>query len=238
MSATILIIEDDLQILRVVEGYLRQAGYQVVTAADGVTGLSQAFKVKPNLLVLDLMLPELDGLEVARQLRASSDVALSGMYIIMLTARVEETERVVGLELGADDYVTKPFSPRELVARVRAALRRLESRHRLPNSQVLRTGPLRLDPSYRTITLDGAAIDLTATEFDLLHHFMLHPGRPFSRAELLDITQSEAPGDVSAYERTIDAHIKNLRHKLGGDGRQSRFLETVQGIGYRLINHE
>jgi two-component system, OmpR family, alkaline phosphatase synthesis response regulator PhoP len=238
MSATILIIEDDLQILRVVEGYLRQAGYQVVTAADGVTGLSQAFKVKPNLLVLDLMLPELDGLEVARQLRASSDVALSGMYIIMLTARVEETERVVGLELGADDYVTKPFSPRELVARVRAALRRLESHQRLPNMQVLSTGPLRLDPSYRTVTLDGAAIDLTATEFDLLHHFMLHPGRPFSRAELLDITQSEAPGDVSAYERTIDAHIKNLRHKLGGDGRQSRFLETVQGIGYRLINHE
>ncbi|RIK35517.1 MAG: DNA-binding response regulator [Chloroflexi bacterium] len=235
MSVTVLVIEDDPQIRRVVEGYLQQAGYRVLTAADGVTGLSLAQQARPNLLVLDLMLPGLDGLELARRLRASPDPALAGMYIIMLTARVEETERVVGLELGADDYVTKPFSPRELVARVRAALRRLEGQERATATQVLHAGPLRLDPTYRTVTLDDAPIELTVTEFDLLHYLMLHPGRPFSRAELLDVTQPDAAGDVSAYERTIDVHIKNLRQKLGESGRRSRFIETVHGIGYRLV---
>jgi two-component system alkaline phosphatase synthesis response regulator PhoP len=234
MNATILVIEDDAQIRRVVEGYLRQAGYRVLTAADGVAGLSLAQQAKPALLVLDLMLPGLDGLEIARRLRTHQDPALAGLYIIMLTARVEETERVVGLELGADDYVTKPFSPRELVARVRAALRRLEGQIGGDEGKVLRTGSLQLDPTYRTVTLDGKAVDVTTTEFDLLHHLMLHPGRPFSRAELLDRTQPEASGDLSAYERTIDVHVKNLRQKLGAGGRRSRFIETVHGIGYRL----
>jgi two-component system alkaline phosphatase synthesis response regulator PhoP len=235
MTATILVVEDDTQIRRIVEGYLQQAGFHVLTAADGVAGLSLAQQAKPNLLVLDLMLPGLDGLEIARRLRASSDPAVSGVYILMLTARVEETDRVVGLELGADDYVTKPFSPRELVARVRSALRRLASQQRLADTQVLSAGPLRLDPGYRTVMLDGAPIDLTASEFDLLHHLMLHPGRPFSRTDLLETTQPDAAGDVSAYERTIDAHIKNLRHKLDGAGRHSRFIETVHGIGYRFV---
>ena len=235
MSTTILIIEDDAQIRRVVEGYLQQAGYHVLTAADGIVGLALAQQTKPSLLVLDLMLPGLDGLEIARRLRASSDPALAGIYIIMLTARVEEMDRVVGLELGADDYVTKPFSPRELVARVRAALRRLETLADGVEFQVLQAGALRLDPTYRTVTLHGQPIEITTTEFDLLHHFMLHPGRPFSRSDLLDATQPDAVGDVASYDRTIDVHVKNLRQKLGAGGRQSRFIETVHGIGYRFV---
>ncbi len=235
MSITILVIEDDAQIRRVVEGYLKQAGYHVLTAADGIAGLALAQQAKPHLLILDLMLPGLDGLEIARRLRAHSDPGVAGVYIIMLTARVEETDRVVGLELGADDYVTKPFSPRELVARVRAALRRLETVPNASEIQVLQAGALRLDPSYRTVLLDGKTIDLTSTEFDLIHHFMLHPGRPFSRSDLLDVTQPDAAGDISAYERTIDVHVKNLRQKLGAGGRHSRFIETVHGIGYRFV---
>jgi two-component system alkaline phosphatase synthesis response regulator PhoP len=238
MNTTILVIEDDVQIRRVVEGYLQQAGYRVLTASDGVTGLALALEAKPNLLVLDLMLPGLDGLEVTRRLRASSDPALAQVYILMLTARVEETDRVVGLELGADDYVIKPFSPRELVARVRAALRRLDSPTPLSTTKVLHIGPLWLEPVYRTVTLNGVPVALTSTEFDLLHYLMLHPGRPFTRDQLLTITQPDAAGDVSAYERTIDVHIKNLRQKLGGAGRQSRFVETVQGVGYRFVAEE
>jgi two-component system, OmpR family, alkaline phosphatase synthesis response regulator PhoP len=233
MNTTILLIEDDAQIRRVIEGYLKQAGYQVLTATDGITGLAMVQQAKPTLLILDLMLPGLDGLEVARRLRASPDPGVAGVYLIMLTARVEETDRVVGLELGADDYVTKPFSPRELVARVRAALRRLES-HSTGPTQVLQAGALRLDPNYRTLILDDKPVELTSTEFDLLHHFMLHPGRPFSRSDLLDVTQQDAVGDMAAYERTIDVHIKNLRQKLGAGGRHSRFIETVHGIGYRF----
>lgn len=235
MNATILIIEDDHQIRKVVEGYLRQAGYRVLSATDGTTGLSLAQHEKPTLLVLDLMLPGIDGWEVTRRLRSSSDPALAQMYILMLTARVEETERVVGLELGADDYVTKPFSPRELVARVRSAIRRIETQTKQVEGPVLTVGTLRLDPTYRTVTLDGAPVELTSTEFDLLYYFMRHPSRPFTRTELLDVTQEDVFGDLSAYERTIDAHVKNLRQKLGGAGRHSRFIETVHGIGYRFV---
>lgn len=235
MNATILVIEDDHQIRKVVEGYLRQAGYRVLTATDGTTGLALAQHEKPTLLVLDLMLPGMDGWEVTRRLRSSSDPALAQIYILMLTARVEETERVVGLELGADDYVTKPFSPRELVARVRSAMRRLETQAEQSAGPVLTVGTLRLDPTYRIVTLDGTPVELTSTEFDLLYYFMCHTSRPFTRAELLNVTQEDIFGDVSAYERTIDAHIKNLRQKLGGAGRHSRFIETVHGIGYRFV---
>jgi two-component system alkaline phosphatase synthesis response regulator PhoP len=235
MSKTILFIEDDRQIRAVVEGYLQQTGYRVLAASDGIRGLSLAQQEKPVLLILDLLLPGLDGLEIARRLRTSDDPALANMYVIMLTARIEEADRVVGLELGADDYVTKPFSPRELVARVRSALRRLESQADSAPTQVLQSDNLRLDPTYRTVTLDGEPVDLTSTEFDLLHFFMRHPGRPFTRTELLDVTQDDATGDVSAYERTIDAHVKNLRQKLGDSGRQSQFIETVHRVGYRFI---
>ncbi len=235
MTATIAIIEDDPQIRRVVEGYLTQAGYRVLSAGDGLAGLALVQQEKPALVVLDLMLPGMDGLEICRRLRASSDPALANAYIIMLTARVEETDRVVGLELGADDYVTKPFSPRELVARIRAALRRLGRPEQSAPTQVLQAGELRLDPVYRTVTLAGQPVELTATEFELLHHFMRHPGRPFTRAQLLDVTQDDAVGDVSAYQRTIDVHVKNIRQKLGDSGRNSRFIETVHGVGYRFV---
>lgn len=234
MTITIIVIEDDHQIRRVVEGYLTQAGYRVLAASDGATGLALIQQEKPALLVLDLMLPDLDGWAITRKLRNDSDPLLSGLYIIMLTARVEEHDRVTGLELGADDYVTKPFSPRELVARVRAALRRTETNAGLAAMPVLTIDNLRLDPSYRTVTLDGKAIELTTAEFELLHHFMRHPGRPFTRDQLLDVIQGTAESEWVAYERTIDTHIKNLRHKLGESGRNSHFLETVHGIGYRF----
>lgn len=235
MTTTIAVIEDDRQIRKVVESYLHQAGYCVLTAADGLSGLALTQHEKPALLVLDLMLPGLDGWEIARRLRASNDPAIVGIYIIILTARVEESERVAGLERGADDYITKPFSPRELVARVRSALRRLELQTDTPTAQVLQVEELRLDPGLRQVTLGEELVDLTSTEFDLLHHLMRHPNRPFSRDQLLDVMQGEGSADLIAYERTVDAHIKNLRQKLGGSGRHSRFIETVHGIGYRFV---
>ena len=234
MDTTILIVEDDAQIRKVVAAYLEQAGYRVLTALDGTSGLALAQSEKPNLLILDLMLPGMDGMEIARRLRASRESVLANIYIIMLTARVDEADRIAGLELGGDDYVTKPFSPRELVARVRAALRRSENRPS-DGQPLLQCDSLRLDPLYRTAWLDDEALELTAVEFDLLYHFMRHPRRPFTRSELLDITQHDPASNEIAYERTIDAHIKNLRQKLGGTGRNSRYIETVQGVGYRFV---
>ncbi|HQY95035.1 response regulator transcription factor [Caldilinea sp.] len=234
LTVTILVIEDDRQIRRVVQGYLAQAGYRVLTASDGETGLALAQHEKPALIVLDLMLPGLDGWEITRRLRQSSDPAVANVHILMLTARVEEGDRVRGLALGADDYVIKPFSPRELVARVQAALRRLQ---RLPNAataQVLVQDALRLDPTYRNATLNDTDAELTAVEFDILYTLMRQPGRPFTRDELLTVIQKSDNSSAFAYERTVDAHIKNLRHKLGGAGRHSRFIETVHGVGYRF----
>lgn len=235
MHSTILLIEDDAQIRKVVAAYLQQEGYRVLTAMDGLAGLALAKTEKPTLVILDLMLPGMDGLEIASWLRSSHDPAISSVYIIMLTARVDEMSRVKGLDKGGDDYVTKPFSPRELVARVRAALRRLESQLNAHGVQVIQHDMLRLDPTYRIATLDGENLNLTTVEFDLLYYLMRHVGRPFTRSELLDITQQDATGDIVAYERTIDAHIKNIRHKLGGAGRTNNFIETVHGVGYRFI---
>jgi DNA-binding response OmpR family regulator len=232
-TITLLVIEDDRQIRRVVQGYLEQAGYRVLTAGDGDAGLLLALAEKPALIVLDLMLPGVDGWEITRRLRASSDPAVTNVHILMLTARVEEADRVAGLTLGADDYVVKPFSPRELTARVQAALRRMARLPATAAAQVLAHGGLRLDPTYRTVTLDGQELSLTTVEFDLLHTLMRQPGRPFTRDELLDIAQADS--DAGAYERTIDVHIKNLRQKLGGAGRHSRFIETVHGVGYRFV---
>ena len=233
-TATILIIEDDRQIRRVVHGYLEQAGYRVLTSADGDDGLALAQHEKPALIVLDLMLPGLDGWAITQRLRQSTDPAVANVHIIMLTARVEEADRVHGLTLGADDYVVKPFSPRELVARVQAALRRIQRLPATVAAQVLAQDPLRLDPTYRAATLGGAPLGLTAVEFDLLYALMRQPGRPFTRDELLTVAQASGDAPDAAYERTIDVHIKNLRHKLGGAGRHSRFIETVHGVGYRF----
>ena len=238
-SFTVLVIEDDRQIRRVVQGYLEQAGLRVLSAADGESGLQLAQYEKPALIVLDLMLPGIDGWEITRRLRHNADPAVANVHILMLTARVEESDRIEGLQLGADDYMSKPFSPRELVARVQAAQRRLQRLPAAVAAQVVTVGGLRIDPSYRSVTLDGNGVHLTAVEFDLLLVLARSPNRPFTRDELLTAiedahVQHEAIAEV-AYERTIDAHIKNLRQKLGGAGRQSRFIETVHGVGYRFV---
>ncbi len=221
----ILVVDDEAKIVRLVRSYLEQSGFSVVEAADGQTALIQARREKPDLVVLDLGLPGIDGLEVARVLRREGNTP-----IIMLTARIEDTDKIVGLELGADDYVTKPFNPRELVARIRAVLRRSAPAAE-PAPAALEAGPLRLDPAGHVAALDGRALDLTPTEYELLRIFMQHPGRAFSRLELLDRAMGDA---YEGYERTVDAHIKNLRAKLGDDPRRPRFIQTVFGVGYKL----
>ena len=225
MAETILVADDEPQITRVVRGYLEQAGYRVVTAYDGEEALYLARREKPDLVVLDIQMPKVDGLEFTRRIRADRPA----IAIIMLTARVEETDRIVGLEMGADDYVTKPFSPRELVARVKAVLRRTQAA--APPPDVLRVGPLTLDRAQHLVTLDDKPIDLTPTEFDILATLMEAPGRVFSRADILEATQGVA---FAAYERTVDAHIKNLRQKLEPDPSDPRYILTVRGAGYRL----
>jgi DNA-binding response OmpR family regulator len=222
--ARILVVDDEPKIVQLVRDYLERAGFAVSTARDGNEALMRAHQERPDLIVLDLGLPELDGLEVTRRLRRDS-----GVPIIMLTARHEETDKVVGLELGADDYVTKPFSPRELEARVRAVLRRQVR----GESDVLRAGDLTLDiPRLRT-EVSGRPISLTATEFELLAALARQPGRVFTRAQLLDAIHGVA---FDSYERAVDAHVKNLRRKIEPDPRAPRYLLTVYGVGYRLAD--
>lgn len=224
MRSKILVVDDEAKIVKLVRSYLEQAGFAVVEAGDGQTALIQARREKPDLVVLDLGLPGIDGLEVARILRRERETP-----IIMLTARIEDTDKIVGLELGADDYVTKPFNPRELVARVRAVLRRASGGTVAP--QTLQAGALVVDMDGHQATLAGRRLDLTPTEFDLLAVFLQNPGRAFTRLELLDRVQGDA---YEGYERTIDAHVKNLRAKLGDASRQPRYIQTVFGVGYKL----
>ena len=226
MAQTILVADDEPQIVRVVKAYLDKAGFRVVTAADGQEALFVAGEEKPDLVVLDLQMPTIDGLDFTRRIRAEQPA----IAIIMLTARVEEMDRILGLELGADDYITKPFSPRELVARVRAVLRR-STTEPAPTSEILRVGDLTLDRGRRELRRAQTPIDLTPTEFDLLTILMRAPGHAFSRADLLEAVQGVA---FEAYERTIDAHIKNLRQKIGDDPSDPRYISTVRGVGYRL----
>jgi DNA-binding response OmpR family regulator len=221
---TVLVVEDEPQIAQIVRDYLQHAGFVVVTAADGAEAITLAGERRPDLVVLDLGLPRLDGLEVARRLRRDTDIP-----IIMLTARVEESDRLTGLEVGADDYVTKPFSPRELVARVRAVLRRVEPDG--GRADVLRRADLMIDVSKMNVTRNGAVIDLTPTEFQLLAALARQPGRVFTRGQLLDAVRGS---DVESFERAIDAHIKNIRHKIESDSRSPRYLLTVYGIGYKF----
>ena len=224
MGSKILVVDDETKIVRLVRSYLEQSGFTVVEANDGQTALIQARREKPDLVVLDLGLPGIDGLEVARTLRRERDTP-----IIMLTARIEDTDKIVGLEIGADDYMTKPFNPRELVARVRAVLRRTSGV--AAAAEVLRAGALVLDAGGHQATLDGRVLDLTPTEFELLAVLLQNPGRAFTRLELLDRVQGDA---YEGYERTIDAHVKNLRAKLGDDPRHPRYVQTVFGVGYKL----
>lgn len=224
MAKRILVVDDERRLVQVVRGYLEEAGYEVVTASNGREALFVAREQQPNLIILDLMMPELDGWEFIRQHRRERDTP-----IIMLTARVEDADKVTGLELGADDYVTKPFSPRELVARVRALLRRMGQD--AAATQLLRAGDLELDPEARLARLAGSYLELTKMEFDLLLVLISSPGRAFSRLELLERTQGFA---YDGYERTIDVHIKNLRKKMEPDPAHPQYILTAFGVGYRF----
>jgi DNA-binding response OmpR family regulator len=221
--ASILIVDDEPKIIRLVADYLEAAGFETTTARTGDEALMRARTEPPDLVVLDLGLPGIDGLDVTRSLRRSGDLP-----IIMLTARDDETDRIIGLELGADDYVTKPFSPKELVARVRAVLRR---RSAAGNAEILRAGDLVLDVPRMRLTRAGDAVELTATEFALLAAMARQPGRVFTRSQLLDAIHGVA---FESYERAIDAHVKNIRRKLEPAPHTPRYLQTVYGVGYRL----
>jgi two-component system, OmpR family, alkaline phosphatase synthesis response regulator PhoP len=226
VSKTVLVVDDEPKIVEVVGEYLRRAGFSVTTAADGEGAVALARARPPDLVVLDLGLPGLDGLDVARDLRRASPVP-----IIMLTARGEETDRVLGLELGADDYLVKPFSPRELVARVRAVLRRTEG---LPTERErFVVADVAVDTSRRQVTVGDRVVELTATEFDLLVELARQPGRVFTRAQLLGAIHGVV---IESYERTVDAHIKNIRRKLEPDPHRPRYLLTVHSVGYRFAD--
>jgi DNA-binding response OmpR family regulator len=223
---TVLVVDDEAKILRLARDYLEHAGFTVLTAETGQAALATVRSAKPNLVVLDLGLPDLDGLDVIRALRKESNVP-----IIVLTARGEETDKLVGLELGADDYLTKPFSPKELVARVRAVLRRVETTP--ARDEMIRLGELTLDVPRLRATLGQRLIELTPTEFELLAALARQPGRIFTRAQLLDAVHGVA---FESYERAIDAHIKNIRRKLEPDPREPRYILTVYGVGYKFTD--
>lgn len=224
MAQTILVVDDEPEIVKVLRGYLEQAGFRVVTANDGPMALAQYKHERPALVLLDLNMPGMDGIDVARRVRASSNVP-----VIMVTARVEETDRLIGLELGADDYVSKPFSPREVVARVRAVLRRSETQRATPD--IIRAADIVIDMPRHTITRRDEPIDFTPTEFGLLVALAREPGRAFTRLQLLEASQGDA---FEGYERTVDAHIKNLRAKLERDPKKPEYVLTVFGVGYKF----
>jgi DNA-binding response OmpR family regulator len=228
MTKKILVVDDKLELRNLLKSYLAQEGFDVVTARDGQEALYVARHEKPNLIILDLMMPEMGGYEFMRAYNREAETP-----VVILTAKIDENDKVLGLELGADDYVTKPFSPRELTARVRAVLRRAEKQ--ATAQEILRIGPIELDWSGRTTTVDGEQVVLTPSEFSLLATLMATPGRVFSRLELLDRLQGTA---YEGYERTIDVHIRNLRSKIEPDAANPIYIETVYGAGYRFANPE
>lgn len=224
MAQKILVVDDEREIVKLVRAYLEQAGFRVVTALDGQEALTVFRHEKPDLVVLDLNLPRIDGLDVCRTIRREANTP-----VIMLTARVEEQDRLIGLELGADDYIVKPFSPREVVARVRTVLRRVQQGPAAP--ETIQVGGVVLDLTRHTASVDGHPLELTPTEFALLRAMVSQPGRAFSRMELLDAAQGET---YDGYERTIDTHVKNLRGKLEADPKKPRYILTVYGLGYKF----
>ena len=225
---TILVVDDEPKIVDLARDYLEHAGFTVRTAADGEAALEVVRRDRPDLVVLDLGLPRLDGLEVTRRIRRDSNLP-----VIMLTARDDELDKLLGLELGADDYLTKPFSPRELVARVRAVLRRADTSLEATTDEVVRAGDLTLDLPRMRAELAGRSIDLTPTEFQLLAALARQPGRIFTRSQLLDAVHGVA---FESYERAIDTHIKNIRRKLEPDPRRPVHVLTVYGVGYRFVD--
>ncbi len=224
MSKTILVVDDKKELRVMVKTYLEEEGFRVVTANDGQEALYAARHEKPDLIILDLMMPQMGGYDFLHAYRREA-----GTPIIILTAKLEEGDKVLGLELGADDFVTKPFSMRELTARVRAVLRRVGREQ--ADAEVLRAADITLDRTRRLVTAGGRPVDLTPSEFDLLAAFLAAPGRAYTRAELLDRLQGDA---YDGYERTIDVHIRNLRTKIEPDPGKPRYVETVYGVGYRF----
>ncbi len=224
VAKTIMVVDDEKRLVSLVESYLKQEGYRVITAFDGREALNLARRQSPDLIILDIMMPEMDGYEFIETYRRERNTP-----IILLTARVEEQEQVIGLELGADDYVTKPFRPRELMARVRAVLRRAGQIE--PPAKILKASGITLDRDSRSVQVGDRYVDLTPSEFDLLAALMSAPGRVFSRLDLLDIIQGIR---YEGYQRTIDLHVKNLRAKIEPDPRSPHYIETVYGAGYRF----
>jgi two-component system alkaline phosphatase synthesis response regulator PhoP len=223
-AKTVMVVDDETRLVSLVETYLTQSGFRVVTASNGVEALTAAQNSNPDLIILDIMMPEMDGYEFMRIYRTQHNTP-----IILLTARVDSDERVVGLESGADDYITKPFRPRELMARVKAVLRR--SGEKEPATKVLHAADITLDRTGHTVRVADRYVDLTPSEFELLAALMSAPGRVFSRLDLLDILQGVR---YEGYERAIDLHVKNLRAKIGDSYTSPRYVETVYGVGYRF----
>lgn len=231
MTQRILVVDDDRQVVRLMRGYLEQAGYDVMMAYDGETAVHLLRREKPDLMLLDLMLPDRDGWDITRLVR--SDPNLAHIPIIMLTARVDDTDKIIGLEIGADDYVTKPYNPREVVARVRARLRSHAGESL--QAQVLRVGAIQLDVGRREVVVDGVPVTLTPTEFNLLRVLMEQAGFVFTRSQLI----SKALGpDFEGIDRTLDSHIRNLRQKIEPDPREPAFIQTIYGVGYSLSGEE
>jgi DNA-binding response OmpR family regulator len=228
VSREVLVVDDNEKIVEVLTAYLEQEGFVVRTASDGPSAVAEVERAVPDIALLDVMLPGIDGIELTKRFQKEHDLP-----VILITARSDEVDRLIGLEVGADDYVSKPFSPREVVARVKAVLRRTGG-SRQPDG-TMRVGALSIDPERRAVNADGVAVDLTRTEFDILAAMATHPGRVYTRLQLLEI----ATGDTfEGYERTIDAHVKNIRKKLGEDPRRPRYVHTVFGVGYKVEAQE
>ena len=230
MASTVLILEDDPHTVEVVQLYLRQDGHDVLSATDGIPGLSLAREAQPDLIVLEVMLPGMDGLEICRTLRQESDVP-----IVILTARADEEDRLAGLDIGADDYVTKPFSPRELAARIRAVLRRPARDWQETGTSSLTYGPISVDTQKRTVYVGETQVHLTPTEVRLLVLLIREPGRTFTRGQIIDRVFGY---DFEGFDRTVDSHVYSLRRKIeaaaGGNGGETKYINTIYGVGYRL----
>lgn len=230
--ARILVVDDDREIVRLVKSYLERAGYNVLSAYNGEGALHIMRREHPDLLVLDLMLPDRDGWDLTRLIR--SEKTLADIPIIMLTARVDDSDKIVGLEIGADDYITKPFNPREVVARVRALLRRSQRGSSLPIQQTLQVGWLLLDLGRRELMVNGELVELTPSEFELIRVLMESPGYAFTRDELLEKSLGYS---YEGLGRTLDSHIKNLRRKIEPDPRSPVYIQTIYGVGYKLVHN-
>lgn len=226
VKRTVLVVDDNAKIVEVLSAYLATEGFEVRTAGDGPSAVESVAERRPDIALLDIMLPGIDGIELTKRFQRDYDLP-----IILVTAKTEEIDRLIGLEIGADDYVSKPFSPREVVARVKAVLRRVDGSHAEGVAGVFDLGELVVDNERRSVTVDGALVELTRTEFEILTTMAAHPGRVYTRLQLLEAVSGDA---FEGYERTIDAHVKNLRKKIGDDPREPRFVRTVFGVGYKV----